>query len=225
MAKKTTVLDQHVHVVAPQWDGFARQAHETDGGKVLGISDLLPDGARGQLGQWRITVEFDPTQLVEAISSEDANSRGIIIGEICGATRPFGNITSFIYVVDVVLERLSLGQLPGNDCIEIASAILTLIGDGKALAYIDENNTELARLHMSTFTLVIAYCVMFGCWQELSTILGEDGNREHVQAQLFERVNQRIKKHELARKTPTSGRTVPFKPIWENWQSIGRVME
>ncbi|XYH97983.1 hypothetical protein ACMHYB_61295 [Sorangium sp. So ce1128] len=34
--------------------------HEQDGGKVLGIADLIPDEAHGRRGTLRITVEFEP---------------------------------------------------------------------------------------------------------------------------------------------------------------------
>lgn len=55
---KTTTLEGHWHVIASQWDGFARRPDETDGGKVLGIADLIPEGAQERKGTWRIVVEF-----------------------------------------------------------------------------------------------------------------------------------------------------------------------
>lgn len=57
---KTTTLVEHWHVVTPQWDGFAVRSDETDGGKVLGIADLVPDEAVQRKGTWRIIVEFTP---------------------------------------------------------------------------------------------------------------------------------------------------------------------
>ena len=33
---------------------------ERDGGKVLGIADLLPKGTEERKGTWRIVVEFTP---------------------------------------------------------------------------------------------------------------------------------------------------------------------
>ena len=38
---------------ASDWDGFAANWDETDGGKVLGIADLIPDEARHRRGTWR----------------------------------------------------------------------------------------------------------------------------------------------------------------------------
>jgi hypothetical protein len=55
---KTTTLVGHWHVVTSEWDGFAKRTDETDGGKVLGITDLLPEGAEQRKGTWRIVVEF-----------------------------------------------------------------------------------------------------------------------------------------------------------------------
>ena len=57
---KTTTLTGHWHVISPQWDGFAQRSDETDGGKVLGIADLLPDGTQERRGNWHIVVEFTP---------------------------------------------------------------------------------------------------------------------------------------------------------------------
>jgi hypothetical protein len=57
---RTTTLNGHWHVVSPHWDGFAARPDETDGGKVLGIADLVPDGAQERKGTWRIVVEFTP---------------------------------------------------------------------------------------------------------------------------------------------------------------------
>lgn len=57
---KTTTLVDHWHVVTSQWDGFSLQPDESDGGKVLGIADLLPDEAQSRKGTWRIIVEFTP---------------------------------------------------------------------------------------------------------------------------------------------------------------------
>jgi hypothetical protein len=57
---KTTKLEGYTHIIAPSWDGFALDPGETDGGKVLGIADLIPDEAQGRRGTWRITVEFEP---------------------------------------------------------------------------------------------------------------------------------------------------------------------
>jgi len=57
-ASKTTTLVDHWHVVTPQWDGFAMRYDETDGGKVLGIADLVPEGTQERKGTWRILVEF-----------------------------------------------------------------------------------------------------------------------------------------------------------------------
>ncbi|WP_441292044.1 hypothetical protein ACSRUE_17915 [Sorangium sp. KYC3313] len=59
---KTTQLEAYTHIVAPGWDGFAVNPADADGGKVLGIADLLPDGAHGRRETWRITVEFEPAQ-------------------------------------------------------------------------------------------------------------------------------------------------------------------
>ncbi|MBK9265074.1 MAG: hypothetical protein IPM54_35505 [Polyangiaceae bacterium] len=59
---KTTTLPSHWHVVSPQWDGFATRPDESDGGKVLGITDLVPDQARERKGSWRIVVEFIPDE-------------------------------------------------------------------------------------------------------------------------------------------------------------------
>lgn len=58
--RKTTTLPHHWHVIAPEWDGFAKRPDETDGGKVLGIADFLPEGSAERKGTWRITVEFTP---------------------------------------------------------------------------------------------------------------------------------------------------------------------
>ncbi len=57
---KTTTLMEHWHVITPEWDGFAKRRDEADGGKVLGIADLLPEGCAERKGTWRITVEFTP---------------------------------------------------------------------------------------------------------------------------------------------------------------------
>jgi len=57
---KTTTLAGHWHVITPEWDGFAQRRDETDGGKVVGIADLLPDGSEERKGTWRIVVEFTP---------------------------------------------------------------------------------------------------------------------------------------------------------------------
>lgn len=57
---KTTTLPNVWHVVSPRWDGFSARPDETDGGKVLGIADLVPDDARERKGTWRIVVEFIP---------------------------------------------------------------------------------------------------------------------------------------------------------------------
>lgn len=59
-ASKTTTLANHWHVVSPHWDGFAKRRDETDGGKVVGIADLLPEGTEERKGTWRIIVEFTP---------------------------------------------------------------------------------------------------------------------------------------------------------------------
>jgi hypothetical protein len=59
---KTTTLPKHWHVVSAHWDGFALRPHEPDGGKVLGIADLVPDAARERKGSWRIVVEFEPDE-------------------------------------------------------------------------------------------------------------------------------------------------------------------
>lgn len=55
---KTPQLEAYAHTIAPGWDGFAAGPHETDGGKVVGIADLIPDEAHGRRGTWRITVEL-----------------------------------------------------------------------------------------------------------------------------------------------------------------------
>jgi hypothetical protein len=57
---KTTQLEGYTHTVVPGWDGFALSPAETDGGKVLGVADLIPDEAHGRRGTWRITIEFEP---------------------------------------------------------------------------------------------------------------------------------------------------------------------
>lgn len=57
---KTTQLEDYTHIVVPGWDGFAVDPQEEDGGKVLGIADLIPDEVYGRRGTWRITVEFEP---------------------------------------------------------------------------------------------------------------------------------------------------------------------
>lgn len=55
---KTTTLVGHWHLITPRWDGFAKRSDETDGGKVIGIADLVPDEAQERKGTWRIVVEF-----------------------------------------------------------------------------------------------------------------------------------------------------------------------
>ncbi|KYF79937.1 hypothetical protein BE11_41900 [Sorangium cellulosum] len=57
---KTTKLAGYTHIIAPSWDGFAVDPHEEDGGRVVGIADLIADEAHGRRGTWRITVEFEP---------------------------------------------------------------------------------------------------------------------------------------------------------------------
>jgi hypothetical protein len=58
LTKRTTLRD-YWHVVAAEWDGFAEQRAPADGGKVLGIADLIPEEARERRGTWRVTVEFE----------------------------------------------------------------------------------------------------------------------------------------------------------------------
>ncbi len=58
VVSKTTTLVGHWHVISPRWDGFAVRPDETDGGKVLGIADLIPAGCEERKGTWRIVVEF-----------------------------------------------------------------------------------------------------------------------------------------------------------------------
>ncbi len=58
--RKTTILELHAHVVTPEFDGFSRKYDETDGGKVLGVADLIPEESFGRRGRWRITVKFEP---------------------------------------------------------------------------------------------------------------------------------------------------------------------
>ena len=57
---KTTTLVGHWHVITPHWDGFALRPDEADGGKVLGVADLVPNEAQERKGTWRIVVEFTP---------------------------------------------------------------------------------------------------------------------------------------------------------------------
>ncbi|WP_437759466.1 hypothetical protein [Sorangium sp. So ce1389] len=57
---KTTEREGYTYTVAPGWDGLALDPGETDGGKVLGIADLVSDEAHGRRGTWRITIEFEP---------------------------------------------------------------------------------------------------------------------------------------------------------------------
>lgn len=59
---KTTTLPSHWHVITPEWDGFAVRRDEPDGGKVVGIADLLPEGTEERKGTWRIVVEFTPDE-------------------------------------------------------------------------------------------------------------------------------------------------------------------
>ncbi|AUX25490.1 uncharacterized protein SOCEGT47_060370 [Sorangium cellulosum] len=40
--------------------GSLATPHEEDGGRGIGIADLIPDEAHGRRGTWRITAEFEP---------------------------------------------------------------------------------------------------------------------------------------------------------------------
>lgn len=59
---KTTTLELASHLVTPDFDGFGVMPDETDGARILGVADLLPDEAYRRRGRWVITVEFDDVQ-------------------------------------------------------------------------------------------------------------------------------------------------------------------
>ena len=58
--RKSIILDEHSHVVSPDFDGFSFDANEHDPRNVLGIADLIPTRAICRRGRWCITVEFHP---------------------------------------------------------------------------------------------------------------------------------------------------------------------
>ncbi|WP_438028982.1 hypothetical protein [Sorangium sp. So ce233] len=55
LVKVTEAVGQHIY------DGDADWISDLDGdGTIARLNDMIPEGAGGVPGRWRITVEFDP---------------------------------------------------------------------------------------------------------------------------------------------------------------------